>query len=218
MSSHSLLSNEKFWATVRYLIELSEPQEDSKVCAELGLEQNELRSYILFLQEVDYELEITKGPGGTVISPGIKTNKVSLEFDLLEWLQFQACFPKISECEGEPFYKEVKGLLCKAEKVHSSMDIFGPAEKLESLLQTESADFSFIDGVIDQGLAAHGMPSFLEESIIDASTLNITFHNGSQTTLLPRKVVFLDGQLALIGETLQEGCLSCIAVHEIAQA
>lgn len=218
MSSHSLLSNEKFWSTVRYLVQLSSPVEDNDICDELGLSHGELHSYLSFLKEVDCELEVTKGPRGKMISPGIKTSKVTIEFNLLEWLQFQACFPKISECDGEPYYKEVKELLCKAERAHSNMDIFGPAEKLESVLDAETSQTSVIEGVFEQATVAHGMPSFLEESIVDEAGLNLTFHDGQSLTVLPRKVVFLDGHLSLIGETSRDGCLTCLAIHEISGA
>ena len=214
MSSQSLLDQERFWEIVRYLVQLDRAKDFDDICKDLSLTKGQLNSFILFLKEVDCHLEYSAGANACkVIEPPRKQPKVTLEFNLLEWLQFQACFPKISENEGKPFYEDVRAKLVEAEKRHKNLDLFEPAAKLENLLDMSSPQVAGSDQAL-----INDMVGFLEEVILEEKCLRLAFGEGKNMSVFPRKVVFLDGGLSLVAEGTRDKCLVNIGVSEIISA
>lgn len=213
MSSQSVLDKKRFWEVIRYLVQMDRSTNFDDICRDLSLTKSQLNSFIHFLKEVECHLDIHSANGNKKVELLENEPTITLEFNLLEWLQFQACFPKISENEGKPFYAEIKEKLCEAEKQFSSHDLFEPANKLEAVLDLGAPQVVGSDQAL-----LNEMVAFLEESILDEKTIRVNFSDGNNMTVFPRKVVFLDGILSLVGESTGDKCLMNVGVSEIQSA
>ncbi|MEX1099763.1 MAG: hypothetical protein WEB87_05015, partial [Bacteriovoracaceae bacterium] len=222
MGSQSLLDQDRFWDIIQYLIQLDKEKEYDEICSDLSLSKSQLNSFILFLKEVDCDLACHSKEGHSKEGHSEKErryaapanpSKITLEFTLLEWLQFQACFPKISENEGKPFYEKLKSALLAAEHQYQNHDLFEPAKKLETVMSLQTPQVVGSDQAMQSELAA-----FIEEAILDKSALKISLKEGQKISVFPRKVVFLDGALSLVGEEVQDNCLINVGINEIQSA
>lgn len=220
MSSESVLDQDKFWNIIRYLVQLNQAKSFDDICSDLSISKRQLNSFTHFLREVDWDLECHGSGELRLLAPPEKElPKINIEFDLFEWLQFQACFPKISENEGKAFYMGVKEKLLEAEKVHSQHDLFGPAEKLDRLLDAGPQHIVGDDqAMLSDRALINDMVSFLEEAILEESSLKLGLGDGRQLSLFPRKVVFLEGELSLVGEGMRDNCLVNVEVSDIVSA
>lgn len=210
MSTEQLLNEAKFWEILKYLTDLDYKKSFDEICSDLEISKRKLNSFISFLKEVNYhfETEEFESEGRKLCPPEYKP-QIKLEFNLLEWLQFQAHFPVLASCEGKPFHSSVKSLLAKAENVYGEHDIFAPAAALEEILDANKPQ------VVNSGNLPQGeIISFIEESILEQNVLSIKTNNKNHM-IYPWKIVYLDGELSLIGEGVSDKCLVNLTIDSI---
>lgn len=210
MTRSSLLENDKFWEVIKYLLKLDGFLSVETICDNLDLRYSELQSYIQFLKQVDYKFEI-KNMDNTdyLVTPDNKP-KIQIDFNLLEWIQFQAHLPAFSVMYGKPFHEDILNKFSKAEDQFKNHEIFGPLELLEQVLIDKSQEIFFQD----KKMSGYGLCNFLEESIISKKCVKLQFANHS-TQVYPRRILFLDGRLTLVGELVKDKCLLNFAIKDI---
>lgn len=212
MSSQSMLDQARFWEIIKYLVQLDHKKNFEEICNDLNISGRQLNSFVTFLKEVNYELDhYTDGETKQLCPPNEKPN-IKLEFNILEWLQFQAHFPMLSASEGKPYHEEFVAKLSDVEQEYSQHDLFTPMETLDGIMQMQTPQ------VVEGGkLPKNEIIAFIEESIIESDVLNIQM--GEKNFLIyPRKIVVLDGELNLIAEGLNDKCLMNITIESIGQA
>lgn len=210
MSSKQLLDEAKFWEIIKYLTQLDYKKDFDEICSDLSITKQKLNSFISFLNEVNYQLETEEfeGESKKLCPPGEKPT-ITLNFNLFEWLQFQAHFPVISECQNKPYHSDVKSILAKAENEYGDHDLFPPAMALEEILNANEPH------IVTAGtLPQSEIIAFLEESILEHNVVNLKYENKS-LMVYPWKIVYLDGDLNLIGEGLNDKCLINISINSI---
>lgn len=211
MSSESLLDQEKFWNVINYLIQLDYKKSFDDICHDLNITGHQLNSFISFLKEVNYEFDYLSEGQIKLLSPPPQKPQVTLEFNLLEWLQFQAHFPFLSLCQNKPFHVDFVKKLSSAEQEYCQHDLFMPLETLNQLLEAKSPQ------IVDKGmLPKNEIISFLEEAILGGEVLNLIWDD-KNFIVYPRKIVFLDGELRLIAESLNDKCLINMSIDRITQ-
>lgn len=210
MPHRSMLDNDKFWHVIKYLLELSNIIRVENVCIDLDLKESELNSYINFLSQVDYEFEQKAMDNEIYLVPPENRPSIQIDFNLLEWIQFQAHFPAFTIMCGKPFHDDILTKFASIEDRYKKHDIFGPLELLEQVIIDNS------QSILMQGqkMTGYGLCNFLEESIINNKciTLNQMTHS---SVVYPRKILFLDGMLTLIAESIKDKCLLSIPLKEI---
>jgi hypothetical protein len=210
MSSSSMLDQSKFWEIVKYLVQMDSTETFDEICENLSITKRQLNSFINFLKEVDYHLEYSSVQGAQKLSPPESKPTIKMEFTLLEWLQFQAHFPTFSKDEGKPFHEDVRNKLASMENQYADHDIFQPLGLLEKLTE-QSKPRVLEDGEV---LPVNEVAAFIEESILDEKCVNVQIENRTMT-IYPRKIVFLDGELAIVAEGLHDKCLLNLAIKDI---
>jgi hypothetical protein len=207
MSSNSILDQERFWTVIEYLTTLDQKKDFDNICGDLSITKPQLNSFINFLKEVDYQLEVVSTKSGKEVVPPVTDSTIKIEFTLLEWLEFQAHFPAMGELEGKPFHNSFKSKLELLEKENSNHDLFAPLPTLENILDNGKIELVSTN-------SKNGIVAFIEESIIDKKTIQLELKDKNYK-ILPHKIVFIEGELNLIGESLFDGCLLSIGVSNI---
>ncbi len=213
MSESSILNQERFWKVLKFLAELDVGKSSHQICEELSISKWELNSFLNFMSEVGYQfsIDISSGEDKMIIPPEDKPNFV-LEFSFLEWIQFQAHFPKLAECSDEPFHGEFRDKLSDAEDRYSDFDIFSPLMTLDNIFKQHEP--SLVEEVSNP---AKEILLFIEEAIIDRALVSVSCH-GKNLKLFPHKIVYFDGGLNLLAEDMVDKCLVNVSLNEIENA
>ena len=211
MSLSSMLDQKKFWDIVEYLLNLDKTKCFEDICSDLSISKQQLNSFIHFLREVNCDLEYHCQDGQKKIKAPDKLPTINVEFTLLEWLQFQANFPALSENQEKPYFDSIANKLAAVEQKYKQHDLFVPVQKLET---TQSIHLVSLDGATQEGQANL---QFIEESILDECPIMIAT-NEKKYALYPRSVVFLDGHLSLIAEAVGDHCLVKVDIRDITKA
>jgi hypothetical protein len=205
MLKNSLLNQENFWAVVKFLGHLKEKTSFRNLQKRLNLSEHELNSFLVFMQEVGFKFDISEGE----VTPILMEKHINLQLNLLEWLQFQAHFPTLSECQNKPYHEDVKLRLTELEERHKEHDLFKPIQALEEIFKNLQPQLVKED--------EHPMPlilMFLEESILDKRVVTL-LHEGKHIQTLPLKIAYFEGCLHLIGEHTTDGTLFNLKVQDI---
>lgn len=211
MSSQSMLDQAKFWEVVKYLVELDHKKRVDDICHDLSLNSHQLNSFITFLKEVNYEFEHFLDGDDRLLCPPVVKPKVVIELNLVEWLQFQAHFPSMDVCKDKPFHKDIVSKLGVVEQEYAQHDLFNPIETLERLMEVKNPS------IVESGILPQSeVVSFIEEAIMDHDVLNLHWAN-KNLVVFPRKLVFLDGELSLVAEGLNDKCLLNMNIANISK-
>lgn len=210
MKKTTILDQQRFWEIIEYFVKLDNVTKFSDICENLCVTRNQLNSLIIFFKEVGYQFETMGSKDEKVLLPLECEPVIKIDFSLLEWLEFQAHFPLISSLESKPFHKDIKNKLTQVENTHQEHDLFEPLPVLESLW--EQAPLSLVEG--DSHTKEKGIIAFIEESVIDRKVIEFQYQQQAQQ-VYPRKLVFIDNHLHLIGESTIDSCLISVAVANI---
>ena len=211
MTKNSILEQDKFWKVLKYLTEISGPKALKKICEDTNLQKWELHPFLNFLEEINYSFSISNEGDEKIFTPPVDKPHFTLEFSLLEWVQFQAHFPKIAECVGSPYHAGFKEKLLAEEEKHKQSDIFSPVLTLEHVLMEQKP--TLID---EANNPSKEILIFLEESIVEKKVVHLKTDSNS-LKVLPRKIVFFDGRLNLVAEDTMDKSLLNIVINNISQ-
>lgn len=182
-----------------------------EICQDLDVNKNQLGSFINFLNEVDYNLEYSLIDGKQCLKAPSELPVITFEFNLLEWLQFQAHFPAFASVHEKPFHSDIRDKLSGIESNYSQHDLFEPLETLQKVLEIPKLSFS-------NGNAKNSndntLVSFLEESILDKKYVRLQLGHKS-IVVYPHRIVYLEGELSLVAEDLQDKCLLNVVLDQI---
>lgn len=206
-----MLDQAKFWKVIKYLVQLDHKKGFEDICSDLNINAHQLNSFVSFLKEVSYEFDHFTDGEQRLLCPPNEKPKITLEFNILEWLQFQAHFPALADFKQKPFHEDFVSKLSLIEQEYAHHDLFAPIETLDELMQLKSP--SIVEGGV---LPQNEVISFLEEAILDKDVLNLQW-NDKNLLVYPRKIVFLDGELSLVAEGLNDKCLLNMNLASISQ-
>lgn len=209
-SSSELLKSEKFWKILNYLNNLSEKTCLNQVQEDLEITQSELYLYLSFLKDVGMPLDIFHQGDVKYIEVFNLKKEIEVKFSIVEWLSFQATFPKLSELEFESYFSSIKNKLIALEDKYRSHDLFPALETLHSKL-----DEFRPQAIISDGAMKNEVINFIEEAIIDKEIVNLNLKTNKSIKIYPRKVVFIDNELNLVAEGVEDKCLLNISLNEV---
>ena len=179
MHKHLLLDDEKFWLFFEKVNKLSIEISFTNLAQDLGLQKKQLRIYIEALKSLGPSVQTFLRLDEEYLKPIEWTEKINIEMTVPEWIKFQAHFPYLAQAEGKKFHKDIFKKLAQLEIKFEQYDLF----------KMISED------------------TFYQKLIDDQTVLTIQT-NSESLDLLPRKVLFLDGSMTLIGERVKEKTLT----------
>lgn len=208
MSSSSILDQSRFWEIIGYLVTLDSKKSFDDICKDLSITKPQLNSFIHFLKEVDYHLDIHADQQKKLISSPEREPKITVEFSLLEWLQFQANCPAILANRDKPYFEGFADKLVSLERQYHNHDLFHPLQKLEKV---EGSRIALAESPEN---SSNKLVSQLEEAIMEEKCVEVKAV-GKLYNVYPRLVVFIEGNIGLIAETISDSCIIKFDVSEI---
>jgi hypothetical protein len=193
MSEHKVILDDSFWKFLVSLEELVEKKDRALFCSSLNLDDEELLKYQMFLKEMDVQCEIDQ----SFIYPLKEKFSLKIEFSLSEWLAFQAAF---KDKENSSYYHRiVQNKLQIAQMAHEQFVLYKKP--------------AFVISTIE---AQENLNKQIDFAICYKKPLEVHFHNGKMNSLYPHRLVFLDGILCVVGESLKDKTLVYFGVEDIA--
>jgi hypothetical protein len=193
MSEHKVILDDSFWKFLVSLEELVEKKDRALFCSSLNLDDEELLKYQMFLKEMDVQCEIDQ----SFIYPLKEKFSLKIEFSLSEWLAFQAAF---KDKENSSYYHRiVQNKLQLAQMAHEQFVLYKKP--------------AFVISTIE---AQENLNKQIDFAICYKKPLEVHFHNGKMNSLYPHRLVFLDGILCVVGESLKDKTLVYFGVEDIA--
>lgn len=219
---HPFLSDQKFWETLSFLLKMEDKVEISFIAKHLKVDANFLENILVFLKNVNCEFKRTILSGKLFLIPPAVKPKIQMEFNLIEWLKFQAHFPLFNQYANKPFFGEIASKLSFIEEKYKENDLFNglsliqtlsnvlPIKKEKPMEKTPDLPAEMKDDFKSEykDIARH--------AIENKCCLNILAigHHG-EIEIYPHRMVFLDGSLCLIGEEVINRSLMYLPLNKL---
>ncbi|ATH08776.1 hypothetical protein BIY24_12705 [Halobacteriovorax marinus] len=205
MHNNSLILKEQFWTFLTCLENLNEPMPLKQFLDLSEIDENLFTDAVSFLQNLNYFVEVSEVAGRNYIHPVKADQMISMQLTFKEWLAFQAHFPKMQEEQGTAHHEVLSLKLCEVENEYSGHDLFKAIDDEEKRFQLlENLDLKHKDFLRKT-----------EEAMSREFCLNIQLHDKRIIDFFPRKAVFLEGELCLVGEDCNDRCLIYFNILEI---
>lgn len=193
MSDSKLILDNSFWKFLVSLEELKERKEVSLLCSSLSVDEETLSEYCVFLNR--FNVEVTKD--AHYVHPLKEQCRIKIEFTLSEWLAFQAAMPG----KDSPLYFQ--------QIMHNKMQ----------MAQMAHARFSLYRRPEDATMEVTHFESLkkkIYQFILTKQNIEVTFLANRTCEIFPHRLVFLDGNLCVVGESTQDKTLVYFGVEDIA--
>jgi hypothetical protein len=202
MPSKSMIFNETFWKFLTEYENLRHPIELEGLLARLGLTAEEYHGIVSFLEGLGLEVFVTTEG---MISPLPKAQKIQFELSFSEWLAMQAHF---IEQVGERSKFAEKIVATKIEEVLEDY----PHTDLHSLVIETETKKQYIENNYGQH---KGLLLTLEECATKRHLCEIVMSDHKVIDLFVHRVVFLDGELCVVGEDCTDRCMVYLEMSAI---
>ena len=189
-----LILNDNFWKFLVSLEELKEKKDKFLFCESLDINEETLYEFQNFLSR----FQIKSICVDDFILPLADQCKIKIEFTLSEWLALQANFHENKNNMDHYSQHIIHNKLLIARNAFEQFNLYRqpPNSSIEPV-QTENLKKK-IDYVI-----AYKKP------------ITIEFHNDKECIVFPHRLVFLDGTLCVIGESVSDKTLVYFGVEDI---
>ena len=208
MLKASLVFDNDFWKTLEYLDNLAEEVRVCELLPTLCVSEKCLFDVISFLEEFDYKVAIKKRKNKRILVPNPAKPRVKLDLSFAHWIALQTYFPLLIE-QAKTFYPhEIIDKLLEYRKEHPRLDLFRVLDG-DKQKKTPSSRMSKVN--------LQAMIASIEEGLEKRKGLLITLVDGKKIKVYPRQLIYLDGELSIVGEDVAERCLVYLALRRIKQ-
>lgn len=201
MKSGQRFELEQFWNVVKTVFSEDNPCKISNLEKKTGLKRHHLNSFMTYLKDVGLGIELFDQGGESWVSIPHKP-KITLELDLMEWLEMQSILPWISSLADSDKRLSMEKLFERLESDFESHDHFGAFQSLET-------KFHYLK-------SGHGIVlKIIEEQILKDKCVTIKLLEGEQVDIKPLKTVEISSELMIIAEDFTHKCLTCYGIADI---
>uniref|UniRef100_UPI003562D280 hypothetical protein n=1 Tax=Halobacteriovorax sp. TaxID=2020862 RepID=UPI003562D280 len=205
MHNNSLILKEEFWTFLTCLENLNEPMPLKQFLNLSEIDVNVFSEAVSFLKNLNYFVDVSEYEGKNYIHPVKADQMISMQLTFKEWLAFQAHFPKMEEEKGSAHYEILSDKLSEVETEYSSHNLF-------NAIHDEETRFQLLENL---DLKHRNFLKKTEHAMSEDHALNIQLHDKRNIDFYPRKAVFLEGELCLVGEDCNDRCLIYFNILEI---
>lgn len=191
-----LILNDTFWKFLISLEELKEKKDKTLFCASLNVDEKTLVEFQEFLMRFD----VLCISDDVYIYPLKDKCRIKMDFSLSEWLAFQASFHKEDEQANFKYYyqKIVQSKLMVAQKAFEQFNLYRkPPDVSIKLSEIEN------------------LKKKIDYVICYKKSICIEFLNNKECEVFPHRLVFLDGVLCVVGESVRDKTLVYFGVEDI---
>lgn len=207
MTAKLNLFDDKFWKILVTLDGLNQDVSLSELLHHFGpqVEEKDILEVVAFMKKFHYPLSAQKKDGKNWLNLHGKKPRMAMEMSFSEWLALQAQFPLMEQSSNKSMFQTLSEKLSLMESKYPDQDLYRVLEEEEELQKFRSvmsADREEILGLLTEATAV-------------SAILNIETTEGNFIKTFPHKVVFLDGELSLIAEDVNDRCMICVAFDNI---
>ncbi|PIP88741.1 MAG: hypothetical protein COW01_08315 [Bdellovibrionales bacterium CG12_big_fil_rev_8_21_14_0_65_38_15] len=200
-----LLPRKEFWNLLKSLESLENPTSLSSFANAHEVKPHLVCEVVSVLQKLNYPLVIDDHHGQDILVPPSHSPGIHFEMSLCEWLALQAMFPVIGKEESKPHYALVADKLEDLEAHYPEYDMY-------KLLEEEEAK----EGILGRlGEQAVEMVKKIEDGLSRGLVVQVHWGQSRVTSVYPHKLVYLEGELSLVGEDAGDRCLVSFSVNDI---
>lgn len=205
MTFKDLLPRREFWKLLKSLELLDNPTSLQSFADVHEVEPKLVRDVITVLQKLNHPIQIEAKHGHEIVIPPSHTPGIQIEMSLCEWLALQTMFPVIGSQESRPHYNLVADKLEEVEAHYPEYDMY-------RLLEEEEAK----EGILGRlGEKAIEMVKKIEDGLNRGLVVQIDYLPKKHCSIYPHKLVYLEGELCLVGEDVIDRCLVALPVSEV---
>ena len=203
MSKASLIFDDGFWRALEYLDNLRSKMEVCEVLHKLSISEKCLFDAISFMEELDYKIRVKERKNKRILFPCSQRPKLKLDLSFINWIVLQFSRNLSEHGPKASSFHEISKKLQEFRNKHPKPNIsdLSDKDKSISLERTEEKRNTLIAS-IEEGLAK-------KEGIV------VTLMKGRKIKVYPRELVYLDGDLSIVGEDISRRCLVYLALNEI---
>ncbi|GAB4009970.1 MAG: hypothetical protein Fur0010_01650 [Bdellovibrio sp.] len=208
MAREPRIFNDRFWTVLKHLDQLEEEMTLPAFRYYVGLEdlkRAELFEVISFLKNFEYGFEIKMQEEEVIIVPPKEKREIMISLSLSEWMALQAHFPLLEEYSGKSIHQTLVEKLNQVELAYAEFDLF-------KFFEEENEKQNIIKRMHEQDAK---MVEQIEDCLKSGLLLQVNFKDKKQSTFFPHRLVFLEGELSVVGEDTTDRSLVSISVNEI---
>ncbi len=195
MSDSQLILENSFWKFLVSLEELKERKEVVLFCSSLAIDEDTLEHYCTFLNR--FKVAVLRDEH--YVYPLKEQCRIKMEFTLAEWLALQASLATTTQSEIANYYHQiVQDKMKMAQRAYEQFSLFRKAEDQP----VEATTFNKLVKKIDY-------------DIMCRKSIRIHFYSQKECDIFPHRLVFLDGTLCVVGESVADKVLVYFGVEDI---
>lgn len=200
-----MLTRKDFWKLLKSLELLDNPTSLASFALAHEVEPTMVRHVVQVLQKLNHPLHIEEKHGQAILTPPAHTPGIQFEMTLSEWLALQTMFPVIGSQENRPHYSLVANKLEEVEAHYPEYDMY-------RILEEEEAK----EGILGRlGEKAVELVKKIEDGLNRGLVVQFNYNQSRSCSIYPHKLVYLEGELCIVGEEVGDRCLVSIPVSEI---
>ena len=197
MSEKLLHLDDSFWKFLVSLEELKEKKEIFLFCSSIGINEIQFEEFVEFIKKFNFNIELNE----QYIFPITVVNQIQAKFTLSEWLALQAIIDINKKSEINSYSYQIISNKFQAElNNHPELWLFRKAK------EEVAGQKTIIPGQLNRKI---------EYNIISRKIINIHLANGNDCSIFPHRLVYVDGDLSVIGETLTDKTLLYFNIEDI---
>lgn len=199
MPEMQLILNDTFWKFLVSLEELKEKKDKAMFCASLNIDEASLVLFQGFLNRFD----VICASDDAFIYPLKDKCRIKMEFSLSEWLALQASFHiEHGQNNLKHYYHSIiQNKLMVAQKAFKQFSLYRkPADVVVKLSEMEN------------------LKKKIDHVICYKKPVSIEFLNNKSCMIFPHRLVFIDGLLCVVGESIDDKTLVYFGVEDIKDA
>lgn len=208
MAREPRIFNDRFWTVLKHLDQLESEISLSAFRYLIGLEdlkRAELFEVISFMKNFDCSVEVKSREEELIIVPDENKKRVIIDLSVSEWMALQAHFPLLQEFSGKSIHQTLIEKLNQVEMQYADLDLFRffeeESEKQNIIKRMHEKDAKMIEQI--------------EDCLKSGLLLQVIGKDSKSTTIFPHRLVFLEGELSVVGEDNTDRSLICVSVNEI---
>ena len=194
MLKQKIIANDTFWKFLVSLEDLKEKKEKTLFCSLLEIDEAMLEEFQQFLNKFDVLFE----SDDSYIYPLKGNCRIKMEFSFSEWLALQASFQTDKKDFVYYFQRIIQNKIMIVQKAFEQFNLYKKPVEIKINLDT----FENLKKKIDY-------------NICHKKTVKIHFYNNRESIVFAHRLVFLDGILCIICESIVDKSLAYFGLEDI---
>ncbi|MDH5580379.1 MAG: WYL domain-containing protein [Bdellovibrionales bacterium] len=205
MLKKSLLFDNNFWEVIALISRVDNDENLDKLFKETPIDEVGLNQIFEFIKYFNFDVKIIEKDNQKYISIPNPKEKIQFIFSFSDWLSLQYGFYEMDKDANHYFQYYVQDKVNEIKLRFPGYNLFNFPTLPES-----KANFPNLKSTLGNDFIEK-----LEMAMLQGESLFLELKGGSKIDVFPRRVLFIEESLSLVGEDINEKCLSYFPLDEI---